>query len=142
MFKSFILRLALILSTTAAICLALMVATLAIQMQHDAMVFCATLLAILVVWVVVNLIVVRKTDPELTVEVAWVVLPSGAVLSIFLSLLLAMLLSDMIPGEEGNQHWIIPLAGIGVAIYLGIRCLDIKWLRGEQEILAIEERDR
>jgi len=142
MFRSFLLRLSLILSTTASICLFLMAATLGIQEQEDGMIFCGTLFGIIFLWLIVNWIVVRKVDPELSVEVARVVLPAGAVLSIVLSILMAILLSEMIPGSEGKQHYILPFVGVGVAIYLIVRCFDIKWLRGEEEIVMLEERDQ
>lgn len=132
---------ALILSTTAAICLFLMATTLGIQGFKDGMVFLGMLFGILLVWLLFNLYIVRKTDPELSVEVARLLLPSGAVLSILLSAVLAMTLDDMIPGE-GRQHYILFFVGLGVALFLIVRCFDIKWLRGEDEIVALEEHAR
>jgi len=130
----------LILSLDATICLLLMAATLGIQGLEDGMVLCAMLFGILLMWLGINYLVVRKTDPELSVEVARLVLPSGAVLSILLSLVLSMTLDDMIPGSEGRQHLILIFVGIGIAFFLGVRCLDIKWLRGEEEIASLENR--
>lgn len=142
MFKSFILRLSLILSITGAVSLLLMAATLGIQTDEEGMVFCGTLFGILLLWVLINAFIVKKVDPELSVEVARLLIPSGALLSICLSYLLAMILDDMIPGADGRQHWIIFFVGIGVAFFLFIRWFDIKWLRAEDEILNIEERNR
>ncbi|MGC9451097.1 MAG: hypothetical protein ACP5I4_06570 [Oceanipulchritudo sp.] len=142
MFRSFILRLSLILSATAVVCFLLMAITLGIQAERELMGFCGMIFGILLVWVLINWYIVRKTDPELSVEVARLVLPSGAVLSIGLSILLSMYLDEMIPGAEGKQHMILPFVGIGIAFFLVVRCFDIKWLRGEEEILMVEERDQ
>ena len=140
MFRSFIFRMALILSATAALCFLLMAITLGIQEERESMQFCGMVFLLLLLWVLFNRYIVRKTDPELSVEVARLVLPSGALLSIGLSCLLSLYLDDMIPGTEGKQHLILPFVGIGIALFLFIRCLDIKWLRGEQEIVMLEER--
>jgi hypothetical protein len=142
MFRSFLLRLTLILSTTATLSLLLMAATLGIQGLYDGMIFCFLLFGLMLVWLVANFIVVRKTDPEVSVEVARLLFPSGGILSIFLSLLLSMTLDGMIPGTEGKQHYIIIFVGLGIACFLVVRCFDIKWLRGEDEILSLEERSR
>ncbi|WP_163964187.1 hypothetical protein [Oceanipulchritudo coccoides] len=142
MLKSFVLRIILILSLTGTVSLLLMALTLGIQQDQEGLVFCGTLFGILLLWVGINAYVVKKVDPELSVEVARLLIPSGAVLSIFLSYLLAMILDDMIPGTEGKQHWIVLFVGLGVAFFLFIRWFDIKWLRAEDEILNIEERSR
>ena len=141
MFRSFILRLLLILSTTASMCLLLMAATLGIQKDRQGMYFFGALFGIIFLWVLFNWFVVRRVDPELSVEVARILLPAGMVLSIALSVVLALYLRELIPGEEGYQHWILPFVGLGVAFYLGVRCFDIRWLRGEDEIAALEEQD-
>ena len=141
MFKSFLLRLSVILSVTATICLLLMAATLGIQGESSSMVFCGVIFAVLLVWSLVSWYIVRKLDPELSVEVARMVLPSGALLSIVLSSVLSFYLDDMIPGLGGKEHMILPFVGIGVAFFLIVRCFDIKWLRGEEEIIDLEEKD-
>lgn len=142
MLRSFLLRLLLILSTTGTICLVLMGTTLGLQGNREGMVFYGILAGILLLWVLINLFVVRKTDPELSFEVARLLLPSGAVLSLALSFLLATILDEMIPGTEGREHWVLVFAGVGVAVFLGIRSLDVKWLRAEDEIVALEEVNR
>jgi hypothetical protein len=142
MLRSFFLRLLLILSTTGTLCLVLMGTTLGLKQDREGMVFFGILAGILLLWVLINLFVVRKTDPELSFEVARLLLPSGAALSLTLSFLLAMVLDEMIPGTEGREHWVLVFAGIGVAIFLGIRSLDMKWLRAEDEIVALEEVNR
>ncbi len=138
MFRSFLLRLALILSATGSICLLLMAATLGLQGDPEGMTFFLMLFGLLACWLIVNLVVVKKSDPELSVEVARLVLPGGAILSIMLSIYLALILEGMISGGEGREHFILFFVGPGVAVFLAIRCLDIKWLRGEEEILALE----
>ncbi|MEX0323572.1 MAG: hypothetical protein AB3N63_15525 [Puniceicoccaceae bacterium] len=141
MFKSFVLRLSLILSITATVCLLLMAATLFIQNESESMTFSGILFAIMLVWCLINWFIVRKVDPELSVEVARMVLPAGALLSLILSTVLSLYLDAMIPGNEGKQHFILPFVGVGVALFLVIRCFDIKWMRGEDEILMLENRE-
>lgn len=142
MLKSFTLRIALILSITGCVSFLLMAITLGIQGDQEGMKFCGMLFGLLFVWVLINHFIVRKVDPELSVEVARLLIPSGALTSIFLSYLLAMVLDDMIPGTDGKQHWIIIFVGIGVTFFLSIRWFDVKWLRAEEEILNIEGRNR
>ena len=127
-----------ILSMTGAICLFLMAVTLGLQGDLEEMKFLFILFGLLVCWLIVNAVVVRKSDPELSVEVARLVLPGGALLSIVLSTYLALILEGMITGGEGREHFILFFVGPGVAIFLAIRSLDIKWLRGEEEILELE----
>jgi hypothetical protein len=50
--------------------------------------------------------------------------------------------AEQVVSAEGKQHLILLFAGIGVATFLLIRCFDIKWLRAEEEIVALEERLR
>jgi hypothetical protein len=138
MLRSFILRLFLILSLTAVICLLLMTATLGLQKLTDGMSFCGMLLLIIFGWFLINWYAVRKVDPEISMEVARMVYPSGAILSIALSVFLSIYLDTLIPGTEGKQHFIVPFVGLGVACFLIIRCFDIKWLRGEEEIAEME----
>jgi len=127
-----------ILSLTGVVCLFLMAVTLGLQGNPEGMKFLFMLFGLLACWLIVNAIVVRKSDPELSVEVARLVLPAGALLSIMLSFYLALILEGMIPEGQGREHFILFFVGPGVAIFLTIRCLDIKWLRGEEEILALE----
>ena len=119
MFRSFILRIALILSTTAAICLLLMSVTLFIQGELVAGRFCVMLFLLALVWFICNWVLVRKIDPELSLEVARILLPAGMILSIMLSSTLSMYLDGMIPDPDGKQHLILPFVGLGVAFYLG-----------------------
>jgi hypothetical protein len=140
MFKSFMLRLALILSITGCVSLLLMAITLGIQEDVEGMTFCGILCGIVLLWVIVNYVVVRKVDPELSVEVARLLIPAGIILSIFLSYLLSMFLDDMIPGSDGKQHYSILFVGFGVPFFLFIRAFDIKWLRAEEEIVNLEAR--
>lgn len=95
----------------------------------------------MLVWFLVNWYVVHKVDPEISVEVARILFPSAGVLSICLSVLMSMYLDTLIPGREGSQHFILPFVGVGVAIYFIVRCFDIKWLRGEDEINEMESRE-
>jgi len=139
MLRSFLLRLSLILSLTAVICLLLMTATFGINKMNEPMVFFGILFLILFGWFLFNWFIVRKVDPELSMEVARIVLPAGALFSIFLSSLLSMYMNELIPGSEGKEHFILPFAGLGVAFFLVVRCFDIKWLRGEDEVALLEK---
>lgn len=141
MFRSFCLRLALILSTTAAICLFLMVLTLGMQDLREGMIFSSLLFGLVFLWLIINYLVIRRIDPEPSLEVARLVWPAGALLSLALSILLALELGDLIPGTEGYEHLILVFVGVGVAIFLMVRCFDIRWLRGEDEIAGYESRD-
>jgi hypothetical protein len=138
MLRSFLLRISQILSLTATISLFLMTATLGIQKETASMYFTGTLFIILLLWWTGNSYVIKKVDPELSMEVARLLFPAGAILSLCLSIFMAIYLAAMIPGDEGKQHLIIPFVGIGIALFLIVRCFDIKWLRGEEEIIEME----
>lgn len=138
MFRSYLIRVSQILSVTAVICLLMMSITLGIQRDQEGMLFCAMLAGLVLVWLVVNYFLVKNVDPELSMEVARLLLPSGAILSIALSGLFATILDGMIPGSEGKQHYVVLFVGLGVAGFLIIRCFDIKWLRGEDEVAGLE----
>ncbi|MGA1205680.1 MAG: hypothetical protein ACO3ZW_07720 [Opitutales bacterium] len=142
MFRSFILRIALILSVTALICLFLMSATLFIQKEMEGGQLCGSLFLLLLVWFIVNWILVQKIDPELSFEVARMLLPAGMVLSILLSSTLSIYLHSLIPDVDGKQHLVLPFVGLGVAFYLLVRCFDLKWLRPEEEIASVERMSR
>ena len=141
LFRSFILRIGLILSTTAAVCLLLMMITLMMQVQYDSTMYIGILFGLMLVWVLINWILVRKLDPELSVESARMVFPAGILLSITLSFLLSVYLKKLIPGDEGIQHFVLPFVGMGVSVYLVVRCFDVKWLRAESEIAFMEDID-
>ncbi len=142
MFRSFLLRLGLILSTTAVICLVLMVFTLLLQGLQQSATFCGVILGLLLLWLLFNWFIVRRIDPELSLEVARILFPAGMVLSIVLSYVLALFLSDLIPGDDGRQHYILPFVGLGVTFFLVVRCFDLKWLRPEEEISQLERLGR
>ncbi len=139
LFRSFLLRTGLILSTTAVICLLLMMITLAIQMQYTTSTFMGMLFGLMFVWLLINWFLVRKLDPELSMESARLVFPAGIILSLALSFLLSVYLKELIPGDEGFQHLILPFVGVGISCYLIVRCFDVKWLRPESEVAYMEE---
>lgn len=142
MLRSYSLRLLLILSTTAAVCLLLMGLTMVLQQDMERAVFLFALAVIFVVWIVINYVVVRKVDPELSFEVARLLIPSGVLFSMTLSIYLSTILDAMIPVVEGRQHWVLFFVGFGVSVFLGIRALDMKWLRAEEEISKLENLGR
>lgn len=95
----------------------------------------------MLLWLVINWFLIKKLDPELSMESARLVFPAGIILSLVLSFLLSMYLKDLIPGDEGIQHFILPFVGCGISIYLVVRCFDVKWLRPEQEVAFMEDID-
>jgi hypothetical protein len=115
-----------------------MTATFSIHKQTDSMYFFGTVFTVLLIWVLFNWFIIRKVDPELSMEVARIVLPSGAALSLVLSFVMSLFMNELIPGSEGKEHFILPFVGLGVAFFLVVRCFDIKWLRGEAEISLLE----
>ena len=141
MFRSFLLRLLLMLSLNATISFGLMAATLALQGFPERMAFTATLGGLLLVWLGINYYVVRKADPEISLETARFLYPAGIFLNLALSWNLALYLDNLIPGTEGKQHFILYFVGIGIALFLVVRCFDIKWLRAEADIRSLEDRD-
>lgn len=135
--RSFLLRQTLILLSTALICVVLMIATLYIQQVSQYMPLLSTIAGILVVAIFFTRFIISKIDSELSAEVAQLLYPGGIVLTIFLGWILSLYLKDLIP-EEGIQHHVVLIAGIGVAAFLGVRCFDIKWLPSEAEIADLE----
>jgi len=129
------------LSLNATISFGLMAATLSLQGYRERMLFTATLGGILLLWLGVNYYVVRKADPEVSLETARFLYPSGVMLNPLLSWNLALYLDNLIPGTEGRQHYVLYFVGIGISLFLLIRCFDIKWLRAEEDIRMIEDRD-
>ncbi|NBD36979.1 MAG: hypothetical protein GVY10_00210 [Verrucomicrobia bacterium] len=105
------------------------------------MAFTATLGGLLLVWLGINYFVVRKADPEISLETARYLYPAGIFLNLALSWNLALYLDNLIPGTEGKQHFILYFVGIGIALFLIVRCFDIKWLRAEADIRLLEDRD-
>jgi len=119
-----------------------MTATLALQKQFESTRYVGLLFGVLFVWFILNWILVRKVDPELSLEVARIVFPCGILFSNLLSILFSFYLRDLIPGTEGREHYILPFVGLGISFYLMVRCFDLKWLRPEEEIAFLERMDR
>jgi hypothetical protein len=119
-----------------------MALTMVLQQDMERAVFLFTLAGISLVWIVINYVVVRKVDPELSFEVARLLIPSGVLLSISLSIYLSTVLDAMVPVVDGRQHWVLFFVGLGVSVFLGVRALDMKWLRAEEEISSLENLGR
>jgi hypothetical protein len=129
----------LILSTTAAVCLLLMTITFFIQIQYDLVMYTGMICGLMFLWVLINWFLVTKLDPELSLESARLVFPSGIILSLLLSFLFSVYLKDLIPGDTGKQHYVLPFVGLGISVYLLVRAFDVKWLRTEDEIAFLED---
>ena len=131
--RSFVLRLSRILTSCASICLLIMGLTLFITLQPTPAWTC---LAISLVALIANLVlrsIVNRKDPELIKEVAVWLYPAGALLCIVMGITFGLMLQDLV-NKPGLQMGTPILAGVLVAIVLGVRALDIPWLRTELEI--------
>jgi len=140
-FRSLALRLSQILASTAAICFLLMAATTAWQQTFELSIVYGILLLLSMIWVVFTFFIIRHFAEELLSEVARILYPAGAVLSLFLSVLLALVLQGQLIETRGQQFVLI-LAGFMIFIFLCIRCFDIKFLRSFEEIEHIEDKER
>lgn len=138
LFRSFILRIAQILFTTGFICVVLMIATLFLQQINEPIADFAILGGVLLAGSLFSQFIIRKLDSELSAQAARLIYPAGAILSITLSVVLSINLSAFL--EEGaRQHLVLILAGIGVAVFMVVRCFDIQWLPSEEEVLELEK---
>lgn len=87
-------------------------------------------------WVVVSLLIWRSPI-ELVREVAIVVYPLGAILSLVLSVYFGYEMRELIAERElvpQREIWTFVLAGILIAMVMVIRCFDIQWLRSSEEL--------
>jgi hypothetical protein len=139
--RSFLLRISIVLLSTTMVCFLVMGASLAMQSLRDEMQYSLMLALLFGLLLGLNVFFIRKAQSELSMEVARLLFPSGAVLSVLISILFLQWLDDLIPGD-GRQHWVMIFVGLGIASFLLIRCFDIKWLRSEEEIQSILRRHK
>lgn len=139
--KSFFLRIPVVLLSTIAICQLVMAGSLGLQSMASEMHYSLILALLFSLLLGMNLYFMRKVKMELSMEVARILYPTGASLSLMISLLFMLWLDEMIPGE-GREHYVMIFVGLGIAIFLLIRCFDIRWLRSEDEIQSIQRRIR
>jgi len=131
--KGIILRLSQILSATAAINLLLVGGTLVFKARNEeAMTYALYSGGMWIVWAILSFFVMRSTM-ELVREVAIVVYPVGALLSLALSVFTGYTVEAMIENPE-REIWTFILAGVLVAIVMIIKCFDIQWLRMAEEV--------
>jgi hypothetical protein len=123
------------------ICLLVVGATFALQSMHEEMKYAFVLASLCALLLLGNVLLLRKVKIELSLEVARLLYPTGAALSVVISFFFMSWLSDLIPGE-GKQHFVLIFVGLGVAGFLLIRCFDMKWLRSEDEIQSILNRNK
>lgn len=131
--KSFFLRLSQILSFTAFVGLLMMSATCYLQFLPDAGLAFLLWAVPFFLWTLFAQLLIRRYDPELIVEVARLLYPAGAILSLGLSIWLSIVLANTLPEPE-LRHLIVVFSGIGVVVFMLIRCFDIRWLRTREEI--------
>lgn len=139
--RSFVLRLSQILAVTVAICMLIMAATAFLQELVNLGIAYSVIAGGALLYVLILHFVIRQIDPELIVEVARLLYPSAAILSILISLLLGFELYDNLEHQRYQQVPVI-LAGVLIALFLAIRCFDIKWLRSADEIILLKQAAR
>ena len=84
-------------------------------------------------WVIGAQLLIRRFDPELIAEVAKWLYPTGALLALALSIWMAISLASVLEEPEYRQ-FVVVFAGIGVSLFLLVRCMDIRWLRTRAEM--------
>lgn len=131
--KSIFLRLSLIMSTAAAVCHILMAGTAFLMMDTTSAGSYALWSLGFALLALIFLPLVNRFDNELLKEAAVIIYPAGAILSIFLSLLLAMNLKEAMVIED-SRHLVVILGGVAMVVAMAIRCLDIPWLLTKEEL--------
>jgi len=138
-FRSFFVRLLEILSAATAVNLLVMGITLYIQLDQENAILFVSAAAVMAVVVGILHLIIRKTDPELVLEVARFLYPGGGLICLGMSVVMMLWLDGMIAGTEGNQHYTVGFVGVAFAAFLTIRCFDIKWMRSEDEIYGTND---
>lgn len=139
--RSYLLRISVVILSTVTVSFLVMGASLAMQSLQDEMQYSLILALLFGLLLAFNLFFIKKSKTELSMEVARLLYPSGAALSLVISILFLQWLDDLIPGD-GRQHYVMIFVGLGIGVFLLIRCFDIKWLRSEDEIQSILKRTR
>lgn len=139
--KSFFLRVPIVLLSTVAVCQLVMAGSLGLQSMPSQMHYSLILALLFGLLLGLNIYFLQRAKLELSMEVARILYPMGAALSLMISVLFMLWLDDMIPGE-GSEHYVMIFVGLGIAIFLLIRCFDIRWLRSEEEIQSNLKRNR
>lgn len=139
--KSYLLRLSQILALTAGIGFILMAITCYLQFLPDAGFRYLIYALPFWFWVAGAQMLIKRRDPELIAEVAQWLYPTGAVSAVALSIALAMELAGTLVEPEFRQ-FVVVFAGLGIAIFLLVRCLDIRWLRTRDEMEEITKNRR
>lgn len=137
--RSYLLRISVVILATVTISFLVMAASLAMQSLPDEMQVCLILALLFGLLLGFNVFFITKSKTELSMEVARLLYPSGAAISVVISFLFLQWLDDLIPGD-GRQHYVMIFVGLGIGVFLLIRCFDTKWLRSEEEIQAILRR--
>lgn len=136
--RSFILRLSQILAASLAVYCSLSSITLWLQGLPRLSTGYALASGAAVLWVLISHFIIRKVDVELVLEVARILYPVGAILTVTLSILLAFELNALLELAEGREteleFLVLILAGVMIAIFLCVRMLDIRFMRSAEEI--------
>lgn len=132
--KDILLRLSQIVAASSAIYLLLIAGTLFFQVRLEEM---STFLIysglVWIVWAVLTFFIVRSSA-EFVREVAIVVYPGGALISLILSVISGYYMESMLQDPQ-REIWTFILAGVLIAIVLIIKCFDIQWMRSADDLM-------
>lgn len=131
--KSYLLRLSQILALMAGIGFVLMAVTGYLQYLSELGLRYLIYALPFWFWVIGAQLLIRRFDPELIAEVAKWLYPTGALLALALSIWMAISLASVLEEPEYRQ-FVVVFAGIGVSLFLLVRCMDIRWLRTRAEM--------
>lgn len=87
-------------------------------------------------WGLVSVFIIRS-PVELVREVAIVVYPLGAILSLVMAVYFGYAMEGLLEKRElpaEREIWTFILAGVLIAVVMVIRCFDIQWLRSVEEL--------
>lgn len=135
---SIVLRLAQLVCAAFGLYTVLMAGTFLLQYQQElAINFGVVSLVTWIIWSVISMIVSRRNQ-EIIREVALIVYPGGALLSLALGVYCGYWMEGLLTYPD-RQMWTIILASVMFALVMIIRCLDIPWMRTRQDVEALEK---
>ncbi|MCD8482778.1 MAG: hypothetical protein LR015_09010 [Verrucomicrobia bacterium] len=133
---SFLIRYTRNIAAMSAVMTGLMVITYYLQRQVELAWLWGAVWAGCLVWLLLAGVIIKKAMLDLAMELAWVLYPVSAVTSVVLGFFLSTTVEADLQrhGIEGVQHYTILVAGITIALFLLVRCSDIKFLPSMSEI--------
>lgn len=135
-FKGILLRTTQIVSAATGLFLLLMAGTFFLQGEIDLFNSGVRYLAwsggFWFLWAILTFLV-RRSPIELVREVAIVVYPFSALISLALCVYLGFKVEEMLTNPK-HEMWTLIAAGVMIAVVMIVKCLDIQWLRTAEEI--------